>query len=219
MGRRAFEDGPDKYFMDDEKYSRREVLEQNVVDADLLRYIDFFRRFGRGFLDELLSAPEGIRKVLVMPDSVLIQEGARGDSMVVISKGKVAVSVNGTVVAHLGEGSYFGELVFLGISQFRTATVTAVTFCDVRIIYNETFNQVVAKYPQAQAALHDTIRKCQEAMKAQQGKHQTAQQGLMMRQSLVDKVAKALGDSLQSSKGSKPKAARRLSNAAFHWSG
>jgi len=147
------EEIPSKFFLDDERYSRREVLEENVIDAEMLKRIDFFRNFGPSFLEELLSAEEGIRKVVMMPNTVLVREGAPGDSMMVISKGKVAVSVNGKVVKHFGEGSYFGELVFLGAARLRTATVTTVTFCDVRIIYNKTFKQIAAKYPEVQAAL------------------------------------------------------------------
>ena len=68
--------------------------------------------FGPVFLDELLQSPESIRKVLVMPGTVLLREGSSGDSMIVISKGRVATSVNGRVVKHQGEGSYFGARVY-----------------------------------------------------------------------------------------------------------
>mmetsp|Transcript_10093 Transcript_10093/g.24392 ORF Transcript_10093/g.24392 Transcript_10093/m.24392 type:complete len:275 (+) Transcript_10093:55-879(+) len=148
------EEIPSKWFLDDEKFCRREVLEENVIDAEMLKRIDFFRNFGPAFLDELLSSPESIRKVLVMPGTVLLREGAPGDSMMVVSKGRVAASVNGRVVKHLGEGSYFGELVFLGAALLRTATVTATTFCDVRIIYNRSFKRIADKYPEVQAALN-----------------------------------------------------------------
>lgn len=147
------EETPSKWFLDDQKYCRREVLEENVIDAEMLKRIDFFRNFGPVFLDELLNSPESIRKVLVMPGTVLLREGSPGDSMMVISKGRVAASVNGRVVKHLGEGSYFGELVFLGATLLRTVTVTATTFCDVRIIYNKSFRRIAEKYPEVQAAL------------------------------------------------------------------
>jgi len=158
------EEVPSKYFLDDQKYLRREVLEENVIDEEMLKRIDFFRNFGPIFLDELLNSPESIRKVLVMPGTVLLREGSPGDSMIVISKGCVAASVNGRVVKHLGEGSYFGELVFLGATMQRTVTVTATTFCDVRIIYNRSFRRMAEKYPEVQAALskfdlaHNDIR-------------------------------------------------------------
>lgn len=147
------EETPSKWFLDDQKYCRREVLEENVIDAEMLKRINFFRNFGPVFLDELLNTPESIRKVLVMPGTVLLREGSPGDSMMVISKGRVATSVNGRVVKHLGEGSYFGELVFLGATLLRTVTVTATTFCDVRIIYNKSFRRIAEKYPEVQATL------------------------------------------------------------------
>jgi len=147
------EETPSKYFLDDERYSRRDVLEENVIDAEMLKRIDFFRNFGPAFLEELLNTPESIRKVLLMPNTVLVREGAPGDSMMVISKGKAAISVNGKYVKTCGEGTYFGELVFLGAALVRTATVTTQTFCDVRIIYNKSFKQIVAKYPEVQETL------------------------------------------------------------------
>eukprot|EP00913_Durusdinium_trenchii_P027800 g26068.t1 len=116
-------------------------------------FVEEVGNFGPVFLDELLNTPESIRKVLVMPGTVLLREGSPGDSMMVISKGRVATSVNGRVVKHLGEGSYFGELVFLGATLLRTVTVTATTFCDVRIIYNKSFRRIAEKYPEVQATL------------------------------------------------------------------
>lgn len=151
--RHLHEETPSKYFLDDERYSRRAVLEENVIDADMLKSIDFFRNLGQGFLDELLADPEGIRKVVRMPNTVLVHQGAPGDSMMVISKGEVDVSINGQVVRRLAEGSHFGELVFLGAAKFRTATITTVGFCDVRIIYSKTFKQIAAKYPEVSAVL------------------------------------------------------------------
>lgn len=144
---------PSEYFLDDARYCRREVLEENVLDVELLKRIEFFRSFGEEFLNELMENTESIRKVLYLPDTVIVREGSQGDSMMVISKGQVDISVNGKVVKRLGEGSYFGELVFLGASLFRTATVTTVTFCDVRIIYSKSFKQIAAKYPPVKAAL------------------------------------------------------------------
>eukprot|EP00437_Effrenium_voratum_P041613 CAMPEP_0181467476 /NCGR_PEP_ID=MMETSP1110-20121109/37000_1 /TAXON_ID=174948 /ORGANISM="Symbiodinium sp., Strain CCMP421" /LENGTH=262 /DNA_ID=CAMNT_0023592307 /DNA_START=30 /DNA_END=818 /DNA_ORIENTATION=- len=175
------EETPSKWFLDDQKYCRREVLEENVIDEEMLKRIDFFRNFGPTFLDELLSTPESIRKVLVMPGTVLLREGASGDSMMVISKGRVAASVNGRVVKHLGEGSYFGELVFLGASLVRSVTVTATTFCDVRIIYHRSFQRIADKYPEVQATLN---------------KFDLAQCDLRLNAKAASKLGKALAEAL-----------------------
>ena len=43
-----------------------------------------------------------------------------------------------------------GELVFLGATPLRHVTVTATTFCDVRIIYNKSFRRITEKFPEAQ---------------------------------------------------------------------
>lgn len=49
-----------------------------------------------------------------------------GVGFFIIVDGEAAVSVDGTRVATLGPGDYFGELALIS-KQVRTATVTAVT--------------------------------------------------------------------------------------------
>lgn len=43
--------------------------------------------------------------------------------------------------------------MFLGATPLRHVTVTATTFCDVRIIYNKSFRRIAQKFPEAQGVL------------------------------------------------------------------
>lgn len=62
---------------------------------------------------------------------VLVREGARDDSMLILVDGRVEIRKGGDVVATLTKGTYFGEMALLS-RQPRTATVSAAS--DVRVL-------------------------------------------------------------------------------------
>src|SRR5688500_2421683 len=57
----------------------------------------------------------------------LFDEGASGDSIVVLLEGRVDITKSGQSLAQLGEGSVFGEMSLLGEGGTRTATATALS--------------------------------------------------------------------------------------------
>lgn len=64
---------------------------------------------------------------------VLVHEGRRGNELFVIVNGVAEVSREGTTVAILEAGDYFGELAVLHPGP-RSATVTATTDMEVLIV-------------------------------------------------------------------------------------
>jgi small-conductance mechanosensitive channel len=56
----------------------------------------------------------------------IIRQGAAGDSMFIVHKGRVAVRAGGEEVAQLGEGEFFGEMALL-TGEARAADVVALT--------------------------------------------------------------------------------------------
>ena len=78
----------------------------------------------------------------------IVREGDQGHSMFVIVRGEAAVTLAGTTgeVARLRDGSFFGEMSLL-TGEARTATVTAVTDCDLVEIEAGAFRRVVLADP------------------------------------------------------------------------
>jgi CRP-like cAMP-binding protein len=64
---------------------------------------------------------------------VLVREGRRGNELFVIVNGEAEVSRDGSTVATLKAGDYFGELAVLSPGP-RSATVTATTDMEVLIV-------------------------------------------------------------------------------------
>jgi CRP-like cAMP-binding protein len=67
------------------------------------------------------------------PGETVVRQGRRGNELFVIVNGEAEVSRDGTAVAALKAGDYFGELAVLHPAP-RTATVTATTDLEVLIV-------------------------------------------------------------------------------------
>lgn len=159
------------YFVQNGRFRATAVLEESVIDTECIKQSAFLRQFDPEFVEEMLSCEGCVRAIVFLPKQTIVNEGDQGDSMMVIAKGEVEVSVHGVPVKRLGEGSFFGELVFVGATDVRTATITAVTFCDVRLIYRRAFTEVISKYPLVQQAFNDLVSARVEAVQKDLVKH------------------------------------------------
>jgi len=86
--------------------------------------------------------------VVFAPGDYIVVEGEIGREMFFISKGMVEVlSSDGSRVALLKDGQFFGEISLL-LSVPRTASIRALTFCDMYILDKETFDNIIRKFPE-----------------------------------------------------------------------
>jgi len=76
----------------------------------------------------------------------LATEGQLGDEFFVIVSGTCEVSRQGSVVATLGPGQFFGELALLD-RAIRDATVTAVTDVKVFVVPRRGFDELLIEVP------------------------------------------------------------------------
>ncbi|MBL8957678.1 MAG: cyclic nucleotide-binding domain-containing protein [Myxococcaceae bacterium] len=75
----------------------------------------------------------------------LFDEGAPGDSIIVVLEGKVDIVRSGQSLAQLGEGSVFGEMSLLGEGGKRTATATVADDVKMLKIDAKKFQGLLAK--------------------------------------------------------------------------
>jgi len=78
--------------------------------------------------------------------------------MYFLSKGKVAIlSDEGQETATLYPGSYFGEIALL-YSDKRTASVVALTFCDVLMLTKDQFEYVLQQFPREREQINNVAK-------------------------------------------------------------
>lgn len=66
--------------------------------------------------------------------TVLFEEGADGDSLVIVLLGEVAVTKRGVELARLGPPSVLGEMSLVGPGETRSATATALTDLELLVV-------------------------------------------------------------------------------------
>jgi hypothetical protein len=116
-----------------------------VLKREFIQKVPFLKGAGQELIRELALA---LQPVIFMPGDYIFRAGDMGRQMYFISQGAVDVfSADGkTVYGTLHEGDFFGEIALL-FSQPRTANVRAVAYCDLYALDKETFERVLARYP------------------------------------------------------------------------
>lgn len=92
------------------------------------------------------------------PGEIIFKEGAKGSSMYVLRRGEVEIICGGVVVAKLGSGSIFGEILLLGVSDRRTATVQATEFSDCRVVQRTYLQRLLRLFPREKAFFEQVAR-------------------------------------------------------------
>ena len=92
-------------------------------------------------LERIAALAHGLR---VPAGHVVVHEGDEGSEFFVVAEGSARVSVgDGTAVADLGPGSFFGEMALLDGGD-RVATVTATTELELLVLHRDEFNEMLS---------------------------------------------------------------------------
>ena len=115
-------------------------LKQSVVNR-----IPLFQGTEDKFISEVALRLE---PMICTPGDYIFREGEEGHEMFFVIQGELEVinSRTGEVLTVMGPGEFFGE-VALFLSQRRSATIRAKTYCDLYKLGRETFDRIVENYP------------------------------------------------------------------------
>jgi voltage-gated potassium channel len=97
-----------------------------------------------------------LRPVVFTPGDFIFRAGQYGHNIYFISRGTVEIiAADGTtLMTTLTDGQFFGELALL-FRQPRTASVRAVDYCDLYTLDKDTFDHVLANYPEFAAHIKE----------------------------------------------------------------
>lgn len=116
-----------------------------ILNRETLEKVPLFQGADAVFLASLIMA---LKPVVFRPGEVIIQKGEMGRELYLISRGEVQVMGDSSaVVATLGEGNFFGEIGLL-LSEPRTATVRAHSYCDLFMLEKADFARALRDRPQ-----------------------------------------------------------------------
>ena len=92
----------------------------------------------------------------------LTGEGAAGYSFYVLLEGTAAVEADGSTLANLGPGDFFGEMAILGGGR-RMATVTTTSPAKLLFMFGTEFRRLQEALPDVAARIEETVRRRLEA--------------------------------------------------------
>ncbi len=132
---------------------RREVA--SFMKKDVIEKVPLFSGANPNFLREIsvLLKPE-----LSSPGEFLFHADDTGKEMYFILTGELEViGKNGNIDAVLVDGDYFGEIaLFMDVK--RTASIRAVTYCEMYSLSKESFDYVIGRYPGIASKIESKIR-------------------------------------------------------------
>jgi MFS family permease len=114
-------------------------------EVALLRGVPFFGPLPFAIVEYLASVLE---PATYEPGDVIIREGEPGERFYLIASGRARASKDGKQLSEMGTAESFGEIALLRRIP-RTATVTAVSRLDVRILPREEFLAAVTGNPES----------------------------------------------------------------------
>ncbi len=124
--------------------------------------------------DELRALANQLKERIYPPNTAIVREGAQGDSMFIISNGKVEVKKRepslgvDLTIASLENGACFGEMALL-TGNPRSATVMAVVPTSVYVLDKKDFEKLLLEHRSISLSLNKIVAERIESLNAQKG--------------------------------------------------
>jgi glucose-6-phosphate 1-dehydrogenase len=126
-----------------------------IINRDVLDRVPLFHGCDATFLHQLAMT---LKPAVRGEGEYIVRQGEAGGEMYFISRGQTeALDGSGRVLNVLGEGDFFGELSLL-LSQPRTASVRALTSCDLFVLDQADLKRVLKSHAELAAALRENAR-------------------------------------------------------------
>jgi CRP-like cAMP-binding protein len=116
-----------------------------------LRHQAWFRDSDEAFLQELVK---NLHTELFLPNEVLVLEGDVADSTMLLECGTVAIErvdtrslYSNDRIGEVHDGYWIGEMAMFAGESKRRATITAITVCKVRRLYNKELVRLLCQFP------------------------------------------------------------------------
>lgn len=155
-----------------EDSGERAELEQAKHRDRILRSVDFLNALPDEALEHLAQSS---RTCMFAAGEDIIRQGEPGNELFVIRTGEAAVFVKqderGFVqVAQLGPGGVFGEMSLV-TGELRSATVRALSSCELIVLGHTAFREVLAQNPELANRISDVLANRQAQIREAQAIH------------------------------------------------
>jgi len=114
------------------------------LKRDLIKNVPLFDAASDAFVRDVAL---NLESFVALPGDLVVRVGETGREMYFLSRGTVeVVAGDGAIMNTLSDGDFFGEIA-LFLDQPRSASVRAVTACDLYELDKPMFERIVSTYP------------------------------------------------------------------------
>jgi cAMP-dependent protein kinase regulator len=140
-----------------------QLYTEKVGETKPLRPLPHIPLFSELNEKELQSLLDHIQVKTFSKDTLICREGERGDSLMVIIRGEVAVSKRNPEgkevwIRNLKEGDFFGEFGFF-IGQKRHANIKALMECEILEMSRNELDEIIKTHPRMKEVLQNLFKK------------------------------------------------------------
>jgi CRP/FNR family cyclic AMP-dependent transcriptional regulator len=129
------------------------LLRRRSDKADVLKKVPLFAGLSRRYLDLIAAEADEVKEEA---GTVLTKQGGLGQEFLLILEGGARVERDGTVIARLGPGDFFGEMSLIdGLP--RSASVIAESPSVLLVIQSRSFRSLLDAVPELQRKLLVTL--------------------------------------------------------------
>ncbi|MDP1610256.1 MAG: cyclic nucleotide-binding domain-containing protein [Sulfuritalea sp.] len=125
---------------------RRGLARLAAAKKTAVKVLEHGNTLDRKMLAELQQALDNPTPTAAAAGTTVVTKGAVGACMFVVTEGRISISVDGTVIEHVGPGGAFGEMALIDHSG-RSATATAETDSAWLLIGRNEFLAMVKSRP------------------------------------------------------------------------
>ncbi len=120
------------------------------LKRDLIKNVPLFQSASDAFVRDVAL---NLKPFVALPGDFVVRAGESGREMYFLSRGSVEiVAKDGATMNTLSDGDFFGEIA-LFLDHPRTASVRAITACDLYELDKPMFERIVSTYPDVAAKL------------------------------------------------------------------
>ena len=125
------------------------------LKRDIIDKVSIFKDTETSFKREIALL---LKPVFLTPDDYICKAGDKANAMYFVVNGElITLSENeDRELTQLGVGDYFGEIALLK-NKRRSATIKALSYCDLYALDKSAFEQVFTKYPQIASQIKATV--------------------------------------------------------------
>jgi CRP-like cAMP-binding protein len=129
------------------------LLRRRSDKADVLKKVPLFSGLSRRYLDLIAAEADEVKEEA---GTVLTKQGGLGLEFLLLLEGDARVERDGTVIARLGAGDFFGEMSLIdGLP--RSAAVIAESPTVLLVIQSRSFRSLLDRVPGLQKKLLVTL--------------------------------------------------------------